>query len=129
MTSSFSPWKVSVAGWKPTKPGDQVGDAVGAHRGIAVAAKEALAGAAALGQVAGRVEDDDVEVGELGGVDEACVLGGRDLKAPLGRYLGEHGVDVAGMAVGALDRRVLEAGGLAEEEDADGVVGFGFGGD
>ena len=31
------------------------------------------------------------------------------------------------MAVGALDRRVLEAGGLADEQDADGVVRFVFG--
>ncbi len=33
------------------------------------------------------------------------------------------------MAVGALDRRVLEAGRLADEEDPDGVVGFSVGDD
>ena len=110
-------------------PGDQVRDAIGAHRGIAVAAEDALAGAAALGEVAGRVEDDDVEVGELGGVDQPCVLGRRDLETAVGSDLGQYGVDVAGMAVGALDRGVLEAGGLADEEDADGVVGFVFRGE
>src|SRR6185503_287924 len=79
------------------------------HRGISVGPDG--------GQVARRVEDQRVERGEVGLVEERAILRKRELEVVLFPELLEHLLGERGIAGGALDDGVLEARGLREKQD------------
>jgi hypothetical protein len=91
------------------------------HGGVAVLA-------AGLLEVAGGVEGDDVVLSEVVGREDGAVLGGGDVEAVLLAEVDEDAFGVGELVgLGSLDARVLEAGGLGEEEDLAGLAVGGAG--